>query len=270
MISLALALILQTEAPDRTPAIYRCPVKEAESDRLGKLIDEDGFDSLCVDPKPGPAAIKAAQGKVRLIPAREIDTKANRKWRDATIEFASGRISPKQWVSRTKGLGETIHFLTSPSTKDLRTVMSVVPVDPGHTYSGRSVFAEMILLSNPGRLCLTSTDIWQTRDWPGPGRLESWILAMNDWLGPMLSYRHDHPFLVMGKPIVVRADDKPGLLILRFKGGKKTLTFYYNNGWTPVELPPGFNPEKTTIDLGLNMDGPKPALMDTGFVIEES
>jgi hypothetical protein len=270
MVSLVLAVILQTQAPERTPAIYRCPTIEAESKRLRRVIEEEGFDSLCVDPKPGPLAIKAAKGNLKLIDAKAIDTKANMKWRDATIAFASGNISPKEWLAKTKNLKETIHFLTSPSTTDLRTVMSLVPVDPGQTYSGRSVFAEMILLSMPGRLCITSSDIWTTRELPDAGRLQSWILAMNDWLGPMLSYRHDNQFLVTDKPKVIRADEKPGLLILRQAAGKKTMTFYYNNSMAPIELPTSFNPDKVTINRGLNVDGPKPVIVDTGFIIEES
>jgi hypothetical protein len=269
MISLAIAWMLQAEAPERTPAVYRCPAKEAESARLEHLLNEEGFDALCVDPKPGPLAVKVAKGKVRFMDSKAIDTKANMSWRNATIAFASGKMSPKQWVAATAGLHETIHFLSSPKTKDLRDVMSAVPVDPGGTFSAASVFAEIFLLAQPGRPCLTSTDIWETRELPDAGRLQSWVLAMRDLLGPMLSYRHDNPFMVTGKPTVIRADAKPGLLIFRQSGGKKTLTFYFNNSDAPVKLPK-VNMEKVTINGGMNLDGPEPVLNHDGFLIEES
>lgn len=270
MIWLALALALQSEAPNRTAAIYRCPAKEAETEKLAKLIDEDGYDGLCIDPKPGPHAKLAAKGKVRFFTPSQIDTKANLKWRNATISFAAGKISPKQWVAETSGLHETVHFLTSPSTIDLRTVMSTVPVDPGQTYSGRSVFAEMFMLSQPGRVCFTSTDVWSTRELPEAGRLQSWVLAMNDWLGPMLNYRHEKSFLVTGKPVIIRADAKPGLLIFRQGKGKGSITFYVNNSFEPIELPKINEGKVIPMSWGLNLEGHKQKLNGPGYVIEES
>jgi hypothetical protein len=270
MIAVALALVLQAEAPARTPAIYRFPAKEESSRRLQELIDEEGFNMLCVDPKPGARVTEMAKGKLKFIDPKMIDTRANMKWRDATIEFAAGRISPKEWLKRTKGLKETVHFLTSPKTKELRPTMGVVPVPSGGTYSARAVFAELFLLSQPGVPCLTSSDTWKTRDLPDAGRLQSWILAMNDLCGPMLYYRFDKPFLVTGKPVILRADDKPGLLILRQTKGEKSITFFFNNSHSALELPSWIDMSKVTINRGIDMDSPKPKLWDAGMLILDS
>jgi hypothetical protein len=268
MICLALAIAMQNEAPELTPAIYRCPAVESTSPRLKSLFDEEGFDALCVDPKTPGSVAKLLKGRAKIYMPAQVDTKPNLKWRNATIDFALGKTSPKKWLAQISGLRETIHFLTSPSTKDLRTVMSAVPVDPGGTYSARSVFAEMVLLSQPGRVCFASTDIWKTHEWPGPGRLESWILAMNDFLGPMLAYRHDYTGLVTGKPKIIRADAKPGLLIFSQATGKKTITVYLNNSMEPIELPP-FEMGMMTMNGGLNVDGPKPLLLGGGYAFVE-
>lgn len=233
------------------------------------MLDEDGFDSICVDPKPGSKALMAAKSKVKFVDSRTIDTSANMKWRKATIAFAKGEISPKKWFSLTSACRETVHFLTSPATKPLREEMSSVPVDPGGTYSARSVFAEMLLLSLPGKPCLTSTDIWLTRQLPAAGKLQSWVLAMNDWLGPIMVLRHDKPFLVNGRLKVIRADDKPGLLIFSQTDGKSTETFFFNNALQAVELPK-VNTDKLILARGLNLDGPKPTLVGAGSFIEEN
>src|SRR5690348_12049261 len=112
MILPLVALLLQTDAVERIPAIYRCPAMEGESDRLGRVIEEDSFDSLCIDPKPGPKAIKRVAGKLKFVSPKLIDTTPNRKWRDATIAFVMGKIAPADWVVRTSKLKETVHFVS--------------------------------------------------------------------------------------------------------------------------------------------------------------
>lgn len=261
MLLLALTFILWREATDRTPAIYRCPAKEGETARLQSVVDDYAFDALCIDPKPGPEARKAAAGKVKIVSPSTVDTAANMRWRNATIAFAAGKISPKEWLSRTRNLHETVHLLTCPSTPELRPIFG--------NESGPAVFAELLLLAWPGRPCLTSGDVWKTRELPDAGRLQSWILAMNDLLGPMLQYRHDNPCIVTGRPTVIRADAVPGLLIYRQTDGKTTLTFYCNNSASPVALPP-FAIDHITVNRGIDMESSKYRLMPTGFFVVES
>lgn len=243
---------------ERTPSIYRCPAAEGEFKFFASLVEEMGFDTYCVEPKPGARAKEAAKGKVKFISSKEIDTPANLKWRNATIEFVNGKISPKAWLAKTAGLHETVHFLSSPKTPDLRTATG--------TESYRAVFAEMLLLSWPGKPCITANDTGQTRYLPGPGRLESWYLSMRDYLGPMLYYRHSAPFMVTGKPTILRADAKPGLLIFRQSMGKKSLTMYLNNSDHPVSLPP-IDLDHVTSNIGLNINDEKRLLMQKGFFI---
>lgn len=262
----AVALLLQ---PDRTPSVYRCPRIEGETEKMHQLIDEEYYDTICIDPAPGPKAKTWGKGKVKFIKPQEIDTPANLKWRNATIAFASGKISPAEWLKRTQGLKETYHFLTSPKTKPLRDELWWVPVDPGGTFSARSVFAEMLLLSWPGVPVLCSSDVYSTKAWPEkPGQFESWILAMNDYRGPMLYYRFSKPDLLAHKPKVLHADSSPGLLTFQSGGGKQTITFTFNNSFEakPVSIS---HPEHMTICRGLDLDADPPRLNPAGSMIED-
>ena len=252
---------MMIEEPERTPSIYRCSASEAESKFFGPLVDEYGFDTFCVEPKPGPLATAAARGKVKFVSASVIDTKQNLSWRNATIDFVNGKISPQQWLSKTKSLGETVHFLSSPKSVGLRSATGEV--------SSTAVFAEMLLLSWPGKPCLTGDDLGKTRYLPGPGRLESWILAMNDYLGPMLYSRHSFPYWVTGKPKIVRADAKPGLLVFSQTDGKQTKTFILNNSKATMDLP-SINLDFVTTNQGLDLEQSKPRLMSHGFLIVNS
>lgn len=270
MLSLLATLLLAGQADVRTPAIYRCPAAEAETHFFNRIVEESGYDSVCIEPKPGPKALALAKGRLKFVDAKTIDTPANLNWRNATIAFAGGKISPKEWLKRTSNLRETVHFLSSPKTPDLRTAMSSVPIDPGQTFSGPSVFAEFLLLCWPGKPCLTASDTWQTRYLPPPGRHESWVLAMRDFLGPLLYFRAENPFLVTNKPKIIRADAKPGLLVFQQSNGKTTFTFYFNNSYVPVDIPK-VDPDKVSgISRGFNLDEDKPRLMPRGVVIEES
>src|SRR5690242_16904559 len=112
MLTLALFIALQSDTVERVPAIYRCPAVEAESQFFEKCVGENAFDSYCVEPAPGPKAKAVAKGKVKFVPASVIDTKANAKWRDATIDFCNGKISPKAWLAATANLHEAVHCLS--------------------------------------------------------------------------------------------------------------------------------------------------------------
>jgi len=262
MFAAVLLLARFEDAPVRTPAIYRCPAAEAESKFFEPLVTDDGYDTFCIEPKPGPSAKKIlAESKVKQILAAQIDTPANLRWRNATLDFVNGKISPKAWLAKVKSLHETVHFLSNPKTPKLRDVTG--------KKSYVAVFAEMTMLAVPGKACLTADDIGATRYLPGPGAEESWLLAMRDWLGPMLYYRAKEPSLVYGKPEYVRADAKPGLLVIRQKGPKKTITLFLNNGPSLLELPP-MDLDKTTMRLGIDMEGPKPRLSPYGFLMLES
>ena len=267
MLTLLLLLAPLNPAVDRPLAVYRCPAAEAEGERFKDVVEEGEFDGVCIDPKPGPKALALLAGKLKVVPPREIDTDANLKWRNATIAFARGDISPAAWLEKTKRLKTTFHFLTSPKTKGLRDVMADIPIPPMGTFSGRSVFAELFALSWPGAPCFTATDVWKSRYLPEAGRLQSWILAMNDWLGPMLSMRREHLVLTKQNPKILRADKTPGLFVYRFTEGKKSWTFYVNNSKKPIKLPP-VDMGRVTIHRGLNVDEGPPLLMDTGFLIE--
>src|ERR1043165_8617387 len=97
MIAMALCVALLQDEPSRTNAIYRCPAVEGESKFFKKMIDESCFDTYCIEPKPGPLATSLAKAaKVKFTVAGKIDTKANLAWRNATVAFANGSISPKQ------------------------------------------------------------------------------------------------------------------------------------------------------------------------------
>ncbi len=234
--------ILLGDAPTRTPAIYRCPAAEAESKFFERFVEEGGFDAVCIEPAPGPKARRLARGKLKFVSAKAIDTRANVLWRNSTLDFVNGKISPRAWLARTQNLHETVHFLSYPKAPNLR--------DATGQESGRAVFAELFVLALPGRPCFTADDTGNTRYLPGPGRLESWLLAMED------------PHLVVGKPKVIRADAKPGLLV--FRVGKKT--FYLNNGKAPLTLPKLDLDKMGGISRGLDLEGKVPSLLPTGFL----
>jgi|GEM_PF-5664590 len=258
----AIALLRQDGPEPRTPAIYRCPAPEAESEFFERLVTDYAFDTFCIEPKPGPNAQKVAAGpvKIKFIPASAIDTPANLKWRNLTIEFANGRISPKAWLNGTKNLKETVHFLANPKTSGLRQATNSV--------SSRAVFIETLLLTWPGKPCLTADETSRTRELPDAGALQSWLLAMNDHLGPLLYLRADQPYIVTQAPTIVRADDKPGLLIFRQQSGKHTKIFYFNNGPGALDVP-GFDSDHVNLDRGLLIeDTHKAKLMSQGSFME--
>ncbi|HWA82961.1 MAG TPA: hypothetical protein VG820_05995 [Fimbriimonadaceae bacterium] len=264
MLCLLAGVVIWQEAPERTQAIYRMPASEASSSRFQELLDDE-FDTLCVDPSPTAAIRAAVAKKLAFVEPKRLDTSANRKWRDAAIDFANGKISPQAWIARTSKLHETVHWLSNPKTPGLRDATPSLTADP--TYSGRSVFAEMLLLAWPGRPCLTSADCWLTRELPEAGKLQSWILAMNDWRGPMLSLRHDRPEMLRGPVQVLRADGKPGLLIVHLGKKGKGMTLYFNN--SPRSLDGGkIDPEKVLgIGGGLDMDTARPGIRSLAIVI---
>lgn len=262
MIALIL-FALQDEAPVRTPAIYRIPASVVRLDRLEAMMNDDAFDGYCIEPKATPE-MKAilAKGKVKLVDPKTIDTKANLAWRNATIEYAKGEISAKAWLRKTAKLGETVHFLTSPKTKMLR--------DELGKESYKASFAEMFVNCLNGRPCFTSTDIWQARYWPeNDDAMQSWILAMNDYLGPMLYSRARFPFLVKNKPKIVSAPDKPGLFIFEQNDGPRKITFYFNNSDKPVRMPK-IDLERATITRGLMVEDEYVDLNKWGSAIVES
>ncbi len=271
VLALQLSPVYSSVHPDdekviKTRAIYRCPAKEAETDKLDRVVDELGFDTLCIDPTAGPTAKSKAKGKMGFISPTKIDTLANLKWRNAIIKFTAGHISPAEWLKQTHGLGETIHFLSSPKTPELRDVTQNTP-NEGSTYSGPAVFSEHVLLMWPGLPCLTMADTWSTRELPGAGKLQSWVLAMNDWLGPLLLFRSENPAFNSGKPEIIRADKKPGLLIFRLKDAKKTITVYFNNGRATIPLP-GVKPDHFSIHNSFDMEGNVPGIYGLGTLID--
>lgn len=91
---------------------------------------------------------------------------------------------------------------------------------------------------------------------------------MNDYLGPMMYGRTMDPFLVTQQPKIIRADSKPGMLIFRYVSGKKTRTFFLNNGPTTLPLPEIDLGMCSGVQRGVDVEGPKPALMTTGFLEE--
>jgi hypothetical protein len=257
---IALVSMLQDELV-RTPAIYRCNTQEGESKFLESIVNEDAYDTFCIEPKAGPNALRLTHGKVKFVSASVIDTKPNLLWRNATIDFVNGKISPKTWLDRTANLHETVHFLSNPKTAKLR--------DATGQLSHTAVFAEMFLLCWPGKPCLSVDDVGGTRYLPGPGKLESWILAMNDYRGPMLYLRSTSPAVVTGTPKIIRADAKPGLLIFEQHQGEKTTTFYLNNGPNLIEVPLPAD-DISGIAIGIDLEAPNPRLGPGGFTFRET
>lgn len=204
MILFALIPAFQDPEPpvERTHAIYRLPAAEAEGKLFPPFVKNYGFDTFCIEPKVGRSALSLLNAeKVKTISPHLIDTSANIKWRNATINFLNGKLSPKAWLKVTRNLKETVHFLSSPKTESLRDATGK------ETY--RAVQAEVFLLTWPGIPCLTADDLGKTRSLPEPGALESWILAMGDYLGPQLYLRSRCPYLAAGTPKILRADAMP-------------------------------------------------------------
>lgn len=251
----------------RTPAIFRCPQAEAESDRFPTLIEDSYFDRYCIEPRPGPEAVKAL-GKLKVVSAATIDTPANLKWRNATIAYVRGEISPQAWLKKTSNLGETVHFLSNPKTKPLREALADVKIAPGGTYSGRAVFAQFVLLTMPGVPCLNSHEIGRTRPLPEPGKHQSWILAMNDWFGPLLYSRAENAAWATKKRLIDRADSKPGLLVFRVVDGKRSWRVTLNNGFESLKVP-HLSVDHMTLNRGVDFDSEPPKLVPTGCVIED-
>lgn len=255
MIMTVLLLGLSFDEPVlRTPAAYWFPASEGIEKWIPHLVDEELFDRWIVDPKPNNlTAGVAAKGKIKILGPSSVYSKANDKWRTATIEFVQGKISPASWLKRTAKLGETYHYLTTPKTPDLRSVTASIP-NGVKAFSGRAVFAETLVCYWPGKPCFYATDLYRTNYFPENKQHESWILAMNDYLGPMLNLRIEYPIMVTKRPTILRADTKPGMLIFQQKSGTKKLTFYFNSGLNPVKLPSSFKPELSIMARGLDLD----------------
>ncbi len=128
--------------------------------------------------------------------------------------------------------------------------------------------AEFFLLTWPGVPCFTADDLGKTRYLPDPGPLESWVLAMGDYLGPQLYFRSCCPYVATGTPRIIRADAVPGLLIYRFDQGPHHVTMYLNNGPKPMVLPP-IAMDHVTFNKGLDMDEKQPRLMPHGAALED-
>ena len=264
-ISLFIAIAIQQDVK-RTPSAYWFPASEGIEKWLPRLADEEPFDTWIADPKPNALTLQFAKGKVKFAGPRSVDTTQNRKWRDATIQFALGKTSPKTWLASTAHLGETFHFLTTSRSPDLFTLTASGPNGLG-TYSGRAVFAEVLTCFWPGVPCFYATDLYRTRNFPEDQHYESWILAMNDYDGVMLNIRAENPRLVTQKPRIVRADDKPGMLVFEQQIGKRLFTFFLNNGMKPIALPRSFKTNLAIMPRGLDLDTPGgPYLLGSGTV----
>ncbi|MEQ1821426.1 MAG: hypothetical protein ABL949_02850 [Fimbriimonadaceae bacterium] len=253
MLTALLICGLAQEPIARTPAAYWFPAAEGIEKWLPRLADEERFDTWIADPTPNELTRIFAKGKVKLVAPADVYNRANDKWRSSTIEFIQGKISPSSWIKKTTNLKETYHYLTTPKTPGLRAITSNLPNGLG-ALSGRAVFGETLLCYWPGKPCFYSTDLCRTSYFPENKQHESWILAMNDFQGPMLSLRADHPELVKQKPKVLRADTKPGMLIYQQKVGKQVFTFFFNNGMKPQLLPVTFKLELAIMPRGLDVD----------------
>ena len=255
MLLASLMFCLRADEPVvRTPSAYWFPAAEGIEKWLPRLADEELFDRWIADPKPNAKTKEAAtNAKIKLISPTNVYSAANDKWRLATVELAQGKISPAAWVKRTTGLHETYHYLTTPKSPDLRSLTANIPNGLG-AYSGRAVFAETLVCYWPGVPCFYSTDVYRTNYFPENKTHESWILAMNDYLGPMLSLRADHPEFITRQPTIIRADAKPGMLVFQHKIGLKTYTFYFNSGLKSLPLPKSFNSKLAIMARGLDID----------------
>ncbi|HLO97659.1 MAG TPA: hypothetical protein VK171_03600, partial [Fimbriimonas sp.] len=190
-----------------------------------------------------------------------LDNKANHAWRQASLDFLNGKISPKQWVSRVSKLKTTANFLSSPKTKGLR--------EETGQFTSKAVQGEMLVLTWKGTPCITSTDIGKTRPLPPAGRLQSWFLSMRDYLGPTLYLRNEIKPSDYAKLKVVRADAKPGVLIYEVKLGKGTVRFHFNNGPKPVPMPDA-GKEYSIMQIGFNFEKDPPEMLTNGFFITDT
>lgn len=245
------------EPPVMSPAIFRFPAKEFQARWLD--LDESGFDSVCVDGGETEEIKQVLPPALQQWKPSQIDTAANMAWRNATISFVKGKISPKSWVEKTKNIKATVKFLSSPKTKWLR--------DEVGPETGFSVFATVFLTCQPGRICLTSGDSWYGRRLPEAGRLQSWVLAIHDFLGPALYQRAE--MKVAEKPAlkVIRADAKPGILSFVVETGPESWTFYFNNSSKIMPIK-NLDPEFVGLDRGLIVEEGGMKLHPQGFVVE--
>ncbi len=255
MISIALFMALAVQQDvKRVPSVYWFPASEGIEKWLPRLVDEP-FDTWAADPKPNALTLQYAKGKVKFAKPITLDTLENRKWREATIQFILGKCSPKAWLAAIAPLHESFHFLTTSKSPDLFTITANIPNGLG-TYSGRAVFAEVLLCYLPGVPCFYATDLYCTRYFPENKHHESWILAMNDYAGVMLTIRAENPQLITQKPRIIRADDKPGMLIFEQRIGKRCFMFFFNNGLKPIPLPKSFKPELAIMPRGMDAETP--------------
>jgi len=260
MIALALAW-MQEEPLVRTPAIYRCPAGEivANPHRFEDLVENYAFDTFCIEPAPPPLAKELmAKHKIKTIDAKTIDTPANLAWRNATLALLTGKDSPKGWLEKTAKIKATVHFLTSPKTDELRKAMG-----------NNAPFGEIFLLSWTGTPCLTSSDTWRTRLLPDDNAHLSWVLGMNDWLGPMLYFRSTEKYVVTQKPKIISAPAKPGLFVFQQATKAKRITMYFNTS-SSVQKLPKVDPDKATISRGFTVEDDNTArLQPKGIVFVE-
>lgn len=243
------------------PAIYRCPTKEAESEYFEDVIDGYGFNRIAIDGTIGPNARAAAKGKIKLESARGMDSKANRAWRQASLDFLNGKISPKHWVETVSKLKTTANYLSSPKTKSLR--------EETGEKTGRAVQGEMLVLTWKGTPCINSTDIGKTRPLPPAGRLQSWFLGMRDYLGPTLYLRSEIKPQDYAKLKVIRADSKPGLLIYEVKKSFGTVRFHFNNGEKPIPMPDAAK-GNSVMQIGFDFEKDPPEMLQNGFFIVDT
>lgn len=229
LLTLALSLIHAQDPTPRTHVIYRFPAKEIAAKKLDDLIENEAYDTYCIEPR-APASLlpKLKAGRVKVYAGAPIDTSENLRWRNDTIAFTNGKISPKEWWRRAQASRATVHFLSNPKTPELRAAC--------RNDSGASVMAIMLLVQWPGTPCLTSGDAWETRELPDTGPLQSWVLAVHDWLGPALYMRADSPQIATGRAKLEFADSKPGMLHYSIAGKTKNLHFFFNNSDKPLQL----------------------------------
>ena len=268
MLAAALFLLQVQDQITRTPSAYWFPASEGIEKWLPSLAEDYPFDTWIADPKPNAATIGAAsKSKIKLMAPKQVYSKANDSWRAATILFSLGKISPAEWIKRTTNLKETFHYLTTPKTPDLYQLTKDQP-NGLKARSGCAVFAETLLCYWPGVPCFYATDLYQTRFFPEDPTHESWILAMNDYIGPMMSIRADFPELRTKKPVIVRADSKPGMMIFQQTIKGRKFTFYFNNGLQSLKLPANFNVDQAIIPRGIDLERPDgPYLYGSGTAL---
>lgn len=243
------------------PALYRLPAAEAETEYFEDVITGYGFTKICIDGTIGRNAKVSVKDKILMGPGAVLDTADNLKWRNTTIDFLNGKISPKAWVNTVSKLRTTAHFLSSPKTKGLREATGAK--------TGRAVQGEMLVLTWKGVPCITSTDIGKTRPLPPAGPLQSWLLAMRDYLGPTLYLRMGIDPKDYTKLKIVRADDKPGILSYELKKGNGFVRFTFNNGTKPIPMPDAAK-ANSVMQIGFNFEKEPPEILQNGFFIYDS